>query len=175
MAPARRIAIPPDSDSVRYRWQKASERNLDLLARYIAGASLVDIGREFGLNPHTVELIVFRFKVPRFRRVDVPRRKPLHITDADFWDWADKSGGKDACWPWQGPLTAHGYGQHRRAWRLANPDKHIRRGWHVMHRCDNPPCVNPRHLRTGSVRMNVDDAIRKGRMGIDFTKRGKAA
>lgn len=33
----------------------------------------------------------------------------------------------------------------------------------VLHRCDNPPCFNPDHLFLGSVKDNVQDAIKKGR------------
>lgn len=34
----------------------------------------------------------------------------------------------------------------------------------VMHTCDVPACVNPAHLRIGTQRDNVHDAIAKGRM-----------
>ncbi len=50
---------------------------------------------------------------------------------------------------------------HRMAWTLAHgpiPD-----GLFVLHRCDNPPCVNVAHLFLGTIRDNVLDAIRKGR------------
>lgn len=34
----------------------------------------------------------------------------------------------------------------------------------ARHTCDNPPCVNPAHLREGTQRQNVDDAIERGRI-----------
>lgn len=34
----------------------------------------------------------------------------------------------------------------------------------VMHLCDNPPCCNPAHLRSGTAKENIIDAALKGRM-----------
>tara|TARA_R110002153_G_scaffold54447_2_gene151665 strand:- start:528 stop:950 length:423 start_codon:yes stop_codon:yes gene_type:complete len=36
-------------------------------------------------------------------------------------------------------------------------------GLHVMHTCDNPPCINPEHLTLGTNQENIDDKVRKGR------------
>jgi hypothetical protein len=84
-----------------------------------------------------------------------------------------RRGGVDECWPWIATTTHwFGYGRleikgkifaaHRISYELANgpiPD-----GLFVLHRCDNPPCVNPHHLFLGTQKDNIGDASAKGRM-----------
>jgi hypothetical protein len=88
---------------------------------------------------------------------------------ARFWQSVDRRGPTE-CWPWQG-CTSGGYGwfrfgkirrAHVASWVFHNGP--ITDGRFVLHRCDNPPCVNPAHLFLGTHRENMDDALRKGRL-----------
>lgn len=99
------------------------------------------------------------------------RRRPRRPVDERFWVKVDKSAGPDECWPWLAGSCSAGYGtfrfndrensSNRVAWMLSFgpiPD-----GLWVLHRCDNPPCCNPRHLFLGTCGDNVRDCIAKGR------------
>lgn len=84
-----------------------------------------------------------------------------------FWARVEKS---DGCWEWQGHRNAGGYGiyryrqtdkAHRASWMIHNGE--IVDDLHVLHRCDNPPCVRPDHLFLGTHLDNVADRVAKDR------------
>jgi hypothetical protein len=78
----------------------------------------------------------------------------------------------EGCWLWQGARDRQGYGifrfphgnkkAHRVSWSLAY-GKDVPVGVLICHHCDNPPCVRPEHLFTGTVRDNYVDSRVKGR------------
>lgn len=85
-----------------------------------------------------------------------------------LWPRVQKTPG---CWIWTRGRTGAGYGElmisgrmwtaHRLSWTLEHgpiPD-----GLHVLHHCDNPPCVRPGHLYLGTPADNSRDKVARGR------------
>lgn len=83
------------------------------------------------------------------------------------------------CWLWTGTKNDYGYGifllpgevsvrAHRYAYEFFTGEK-IPFGKIIMHICDNPPCVNPAHLRVGTKAENNADTSIKHRhhYGVD--------
>jgi len=85
--------------------------------------------------------------------------------------WTRTAHRENGCVEWTGARFATGYGvfrfrgknarAHRVAWTLANGE--IPQGIDVLHKCDNPCCVNPDHLFLGTDKDNHQDKARKGR------------
>lgn len=89
-----------------------------------------------------------------------------------FWAHVDRRGD-DECWPWFAYRNPKGYGRsfvrvdgqvyvvpHRASWAIHHGPPGC---LHVLHHCDNPPCVNPKHLFLGTNEDNVRDRVAKGR------------
>lgn len=81
----------------------------------------------------------------------------------------------DGCWIWTGKsMSKKGYAQiqiggkgspkilaHRLSYQIHKGE--IPDGMVVMHKCDNPSCVNPDHLEVGSQSQNIKDAFLRKR------------
>lgn len=89
-----------------------------------------------------------------------------------FWKKVNKLS-EDECWEWQAGKDKDGYGKfmrnireqyraHRYSYELHNnvlpPPSLV-----VCHSCDNPACVNPKHLFLSTTQGNVKDRVSKNR------------
>ncbi len=79
---------------------------------------------------------------------------------------------KNGCWDWQGRIKPRsGYGiinwggksEYAHRWVWARVMGRIPDGLFVLHRCDRPKCVNPKHLFLGTAADNAKDRDAKGR------------
>ena len=91
-----------------------------------------------------------------------------------FWPKVVRNNTND-CWPWVGNKVSGGYGRLwvptiRKTGKI--PATHfsfllaygyLEPGMDMMHSCDNPCCVNPRHLNWGTRKENMVDCSKKGR------------
>jgi hypothetical protein len=100
--------------------------------------------------------------------------RPIEIR---FWEKVKRAAPSE-CWLWIGSLNADGYGMlaggqdrpdvnllraHRVSWEINRGQ--LSADQHVLHHCDNPQCVNPKHLFLGDQVSNNADRDRKGRGG----------
>jgi len=114
--------------------------------------------------PHSEETKkkISEIKIKKAKRIPLKQR---------FWTKVKKT---EYCWLWTAGVNTYGYGKiglggrkrgsthaHRVSWMLHNSK--IPKGIFVLHKCDNPLCVNPKHLFLGTAKDNIQDAIKKGR------------
>lgn len=91
------------------------------------------------------------------------------------WDHLVKRGWTVTplgCWEYDGYRNSkNGYGRvstsegrtgaHRVSYKQHHGD--IPEGHYVRHKCDNPPCINPEHLESGTPKQNMEDRDARGR------------
>src|SRR3990167_10773640 len=87
-----------------------------------------------------------------------------------FWKKVEKRGIDD-CWLWIGAKKDRRYGHmlhnyqnigsHRISWLIHHGN--IPNNLWVLHKCDNPSCVNPNHLWLGTAKDNSQDRESKNR------------
>ena len=101
-----------------------------------------------------------------------------------FWKKVNKNGpvmraDLTPCWVWTACTDKHfGYGvitmkpyhllAHRVSWFLEHGVLLRGNKVQLMHRCDNPPCVNPDHLMIGTQKDNIHDCMDKGRFSPGY-------
>lgn len=156
------------------------------------GMSRAAIGRRFDVSRELVRQILGNYK-PGVRYCLWCRKQCLGMrvccTNTCYQNWhrhnlskiehhLDKFASNIAppndagCWEWQAscnPVADYGNTHwdnkriyaHRLMWRLVVGK--IPPGALVLHKCDNPRCVNPHHLFLGSHRDNAKDRESKGR------------
>lgn len=88
------------------------------------------------------------------------------VSEHGCWEWITKQSNG------YGRIRSAGKGSpqilaHRASWLIFKGE--IPQNQVVMHKCDNPSCVNPEHLDVGSQEKNMQDMLAKGRSG----KRGR--
>lgn len=106
------------------------------------------------------------------------KRKPraLQPLSLRFWKKVQKN---EECWLWTGGKNKKGYGviqqEGCRKLMLATHASFalhfqaVPKGMNVLHRCDNPSCVNPDHLFLGTQLDNMKDMWSKGRAKVRGT------
>lgn len=90
-----------------------------------------------------------------------------------FWSKVNKT---DNCWVWIGSLGGSPPKNYGQFWMNGKIRKATHVSWELHHKkafplglmachsCDNPPCVNPQNIFVGTMKENIIDASKKGRL-----------
>lgn len=104
--------------------------------------------------------------------------------EARFWSHVYNRDQEGECWPWTGTtVTVRNLSRgilrwdsiqqqaHRVAWQITHGP--IPAGSVIYHTCDNPICVNVKHLRCGTQANNIKDMVAKDRQRFSNLTRGE--
>lgn len=102
-------------------------------------------------------------KISEFNQARAAKQREAQLTNYDILD--------NDCWKWRGALDKDGYGKLKRKGFKGGPQHlfytihigPIPEGKILCHSCDNPWCVNPKHLWPGTHLENEQDKDKKGR------------
>lgn len=127
---------------------------------------------ECGLPYYSLGYCIGHYRQQKRGRGMRPLRRRGATLEARFWAKVDKTEG---CWIWTGNKLVDGYGRisidgrlhlaHRVSFTWANGE--ILDGMVIDHRCHNPACVRPDHLRATTVKQNMEN--RQGATRVNTT------
>jgi len=90
------------------------------------------------------------------------------LDNASCWEWTRNTDEWGYGRMWFRDTASHEYKRcnvriHRISWIMANQSS-IPDGQLILHSCDNPKCGNPYHLRIGTAKDNMQDAMSRCRL-----------
>lgn len=106
---------------------------------------------------------------PILRRKGETMGRPQATDEKRFENFLEKVRKTKSCWIWTGTKSSTGYGMffngdkcvkaHRYSYEKQNHVP-LKKDQLILHSCNNRLCVNPGHLRIGTHKENVQDAIK---------------
>ena len=160
-----------EDHGIKHPWFSGVEHVGPIIHQYLEGRTVPDLARVYGKSPNSIQQLLRLRGIYRQTKPLVSNPDYDTIAEERFWNEGVDRTNPDDCWEWRKARNTKGYGNtkwkgagitaHRLAYQLTHGS--IPAGLLICHKCDNPPCCNPRHLFAGSEQDNSDDCVRKGR------------